>query len=121
MTFRPLLAAAAALLAALSPALAAYPVVSNLTAAQRPGTKLVDITYDVTADTQTVKVILEISGDGEATWAVPVKSVTGPVGSDVAVGPDKTITWSTGVDWDRPYSPKRRNLGLADHLPRNSR
>jgi hypothetical protein len=34
---------------------AAAPVVSNLTAAQRFGTKLVDITYDVTADTPTPK------------------------------------------------------------------
>jgi hypothetical protein len=60
MTFRPLLAAAAALLASVFPALAADPVVSNLTASQRAGTKLVDITYDVTADTPTVKLTLEI-------------------------------------------------------------
>jgi hypothetical protein len=32
--------------------LAADPVVSNVQCQQRPGTKLVDITYDVTADTQ---------------------------------------------------------------------
>jgi hypothetical protein len=42
--------ATAALLAPVLPALAADPVVSNLTASQRAGTKLVDITYDVTAN-----------------------------------------------------------------------
>jgi hypothetical protein len=41
--------AVAALLTSLGPALAADPAVSNLTASQRPETKLVDITYDVTA------------------------------------------------------------------------
>jgi len=40
--------------------LAADPVVSNLTAVQRAGTKLVDITYDVTADTPKVRVSPEI-------------------------------------------------------------
>ncbi len=51
MTFRRLVAAAAALLASLSPTLAADPVVSNLSAAQGPGTKLVDATCEVTAAT----------------------------------------------------------------------
>ena len=47
---------------------AADPVVSNIFAVQRPGTKLVDITYDVTADTPTVGVTLRISSDGGATF-----------------------------------------------------
>ena len=38
--------------------LAADPVVSNVQGLQRPGTKLVDITYDVTADTPTVGVTM---------------------------------------------------------------
>ena len=60
----------AAFLAALTfttAARAAAPGVSNLTATQRTGTKLVDITYDVTADTPTVIVSLEISSDGGTT------------------------------------------------------
>ena len=40
---------------------AADPVVSNISAVQRAGTKLVDITYDVTADTPTVRVSPETS------------------------------------------------------------
>ena len=43
------------------------PVVSNISAVQRAGTKLVDITYDVTADTSTVAVTLAISSNGSTT------------------------------------------------------
>ena len=86
MTTRPLLAAALAILGTIATAIAADPVVSNLTAAQRPGTKLVDITYDVTADTPTVRVTLEISSDGGTTYSVPVTSATGEWGHGVMNG-----------------------------------
>ena len=49
MTTRHLFTAALAILGAITNLLAADPLVSNLTAAQRPGTKLVDTTCDVTA------------------------------------------------------------------------
>jgi formylglycine-generating enzyme required for sulfatase activity len=114
MTFRPLLAAAAALLASLGPVLSADPVVSNLTASQRAGTKLVDITYDVTADTSTVKVTLEISSDGGATYDVPVTAVSGAVGGGVSVGTGKTITWNAGVDWNGKFTPQTRFRVVAD-------
>jgi hypothetical protein len=55
---------------------AADPVVSNLTAAQRAGTKLVDITYDVTADPPTMFVSLEISSDGGTTFSVPATTAS---------------------------------------------
>ena len=51
MTARHLLTAALAILGTFATALAADPLVSNLTAAQRPGTKLVDTTCDVDAPT----------------------------------------------------------------------
>jgi hypothetical protein len=51
MTLRPLLAAAVALLASLCPALAADPMVSNLTPAQRLETKPTDTTSEVSAAT----------------------------------------------------------------------
>lgn len=93
---------------------AADPVVSNLTATQRPGTKLVDIRYDVTADTPTVKVTLEISGDAGVTYTIAVTSATGAVGNGVAVGSGKTITWNAGVDWDGKYNPQTRFRVVAD-------
>jgi hypothetical protein len=70
----------------LSPSLfAANPIVSNLTAAQRPGTKLVDITYDITADTPTIGVTLRISSDGGTTFSVPATTLSGAFGADVGV------------------------------------
>jgi hypothetical protein len=96
---------------------AADPVVSNLTAAQRPGTKLVDIHYDVTADTPTVKVTLEISSDGGTTYSVPVTSATGAVGNGVAVETGKTITWNAGVDWNGKFTPQTRFRVVVDDAP----
>jgi uncharacterized repeat protein (TIGR02543 family) len=87
---------------------AADPVVSNLTAAQRPGTKLVDITYDVTADTPTVGITLRISSDGGTTFSVPAITLTGAVGPNVTVGTDKVITWNAGTDWLGNYSSAMR-------------
>ena len=116
MKVHPLLAVVAALLWSYIPARAADPVVSNLTATQRAGTKLVDITYDVSADTPTVQVTLEISSDGGATYAVPVAAVTGAVGNEVAIGTAKTITWDAGVDLDGQYTPQTRFRVMADDL-----
>ncbi|TAF23807.1 MAG: hypothetical protein EAZ71_12015, partial [Verrucomicrobia bacterium] len=116
MTFRPLLTAALAILGTFATAIAADPVVSNLTAAQRPGKKLVDITYDVTADTPTVKVTLEISSDGGTTYSVPVTSATGAVGDGVAIGTGKTITWNAGVDWDGKFTAQTSFRVVADDL-----
>lgn len=46
---------------------AAPPVVSNVRASQQSGTKLVDICYDVTADTSTLAVSVQVSADGGST------------------------------------------------------
>lgn len=51
MTTSHLFTAALAILSTFATAFAADPVVSNLTPAQRPGTKLVDATCGVTATT----------------------------------------------------------------------
>ncbi len=108
---------AAALISGALPGLAADPVVSNLKAVQREGTKLVDITYDVAADTATVEVSLQISGDGGATFAVPAVSVTGAVGAGVITGTGKALTWNAGADWNGQYSPQVRFKVVADDVP----
>ncbi len=101
--------AALALAVGLSSSLfAAEPVVSNVNGVQRAGTKLVDISYDVTADTPTVTVSLRISSDGGATFSVPVTTLSGAVGADVAVGAGKVITWNAGTDWLGNYSSTMR-------------
>jgi|GEM_PF-1510700 len=95
----------------------AAPVVSNLTAAQRAGTELVDISYDLEAPGfGPVTVTLEASIDGGATWTVPVVSATGAVGGSVTPGTGKAIVWNAGVDWLGKYSTQMRFRVMADDL-----
>jgi formylglycine-generating enzyme required for sulfatase activity len=82
--------------------------VSNVRAAQRVGTKLVYIDYDVAGATAPVAVSLLVSPDGGATWAVPVTSATGAVGNAVTAGSNLRITWDAGVDWNGQYSTQTR-------------
>ena len=96
--------------------LAADPVVSNISAVQRAGTKLVDITYDVTADTPTVLVALEISNDGGQTFTVPAVTTSGALGSGIATGTGKVITWNAGIDWNGRPSSQLRFKVVADDL-----
>src|SRR5436309_989258 len=57
---------------------AAAPVVTNVVAAQRSGTKLIDIHYDVfDADGDLLKVRVEISQNGGTSYSVPAVSLSG--------------------------------------------
>lgn len=94
----------------------AEPVITNITATQRSGTKIVDISYDLASVTPTVKVTLEISSDGGLTYNVPVASTTGAIGNAVTVGSGKTIDWNAGVDWDGNFSNQMRFRLIADDL-----
>jgi formylglycine-generating enzyme required for sulfatase activity len=85
---------------------AAPPVVSNVTASQRAGTKLVDITYNVSdsdGDLQTIGV--EVSGDGGLTYTIPATALSGHVGAGIAPGSGRSIVWNAGVDWNGQYVP----------------
>jgi formylglycine-generating enzyme required for sulfatase activity len=93
---------------------AAAPVVSNISAAQRPNSRLVDITYDVAADFPTVSVSLQVSSDGGSTFAVPATTLSGAIGAGVATGTAKTITWDAGADWSGQYSTQMRFKVIAD-------
>jgi hypothetical protein len=92
------------------------PIVNNVSAAQRLGVKLVDITYDLTAvGWSGLTVSLEVSNDGGATWNVPVVTASGAIGSNVAPGTGKTIVWDVGADWPRSYSSQMRFRVTADN------
>jgi sulfatase modifying factor 1 len=95
---------------------AADPVVSNITAVQRVGTKLVDISYNVTADTTTVQIDLKISNNGGQTFTVPAVSTSGAVGAGIPTGANKTITWNAGVDWNGFNASQLRFKVIADDL-----
>jgi hypothetical protein len=94
---------------------AAAPPVSNVRASQRPGTKLVDILYDLSdPDSSTLSVLLQVSADGGATWTVPARSFSGAVGGGVAPGLDKAVVWDAGADWDGQFTSQCRVNVLAD-------
>ncbi len=72
--------------------------VSNLSVAQRPGTKLVDISYDVAStETNVVSVVLSVSN---GTAAVSALRVTGDAGAGVATGPGKSMVWDMAAEWN---------------------
>jgi formylglycine-generating enzyme required for sulfatase activity len=86
------------------PVMAATPVVSNVQASQRAGTKLVDISYgvsDTSGHAQTIQVY--VSGDGGMTYRIPAVTVSGHVGSGVTPGTGKHIVWDAGKDWNGQY------------------
>jgi formylglycine-generating enzyme required for sulfatase activity len=89
-------------------------VVSNISAAQRPNSRFVDITYDVAADFPTVSVSLQVSSNGGSTFAVPATTLSGAIGAGVATGTAKKITWDAGADWSGQYSTQMRFKVIAD-------
>lgn len=95
---------------------AATPIVSNVRASQRPGSKLVDIYYDlVDADTSALTVYIQISSDAGSTWTVPARTFTGAVGGGVAPGPNKYVVWNAGADWDGQFTAQCRvNVSAND-------
>ena len=95
----------------------ADPVVSNISAVQRAGTKLVDITYNVVAD-YPLSVALQISSDAGATFTVPAMTTSGAIGTGVAAGVGKLITWNAGTDWGGQVSATMRfKVTATDVIP----
>ena len=94
----------ALLFGTLSAYAASPPVVSNVRAAQRTGSKLVDIYYDVTdVDGGTELIQMQVSGDGGLTYTIPCVTLSGDVGSGVTLGTNKHIVWNAGVDWNGQF------------------
>jgi sulfatase modifying factor 1 len=91
------------------PLWAVDPVVSNVRSVQRPGTRLVDITYDVAdSDSPTVGVAVEVSADSGITYTVLAESFTGDVGNGIKPGTGKRVVWDAKADWPNKYSSKVR-------------
>jgi formylglycine-generating enzyme required for sulfatase activity len=77
---------------------AAGPTVSNVRAAQRPGTTMVDVYYDVAdPDSSALTVSVAVSPNGGASYFSPGASVSG-AGTVLAPGSNKKLTWNAGVD-----------------------
>ena len=99
--------------------LAAAPVVSNVRASQRAGSKVVDIYYDLAdSDSASVRVSLQISSDGGTTWVVPAQTLVGTgFGDLVKPGNGRWIGWNAGVDWNGQASDKVRFRIIANDDP----
>ncbi|MDD4018433.1 MAG: formylglycine-generating enzyme family protein [Kiritimatiellae bacterium] len=73
--------------------------VSNLTVAQRPGTKLMDVSYDLGGPVgQPATVILEVKQAGYPV-AVTSNTLSGAVGPGIEAGTGKAFTWNAGLNW----------------------
>lgn len=93
---------------------AAAPVVSNVRAQQRLGTKLIDITYDLAdSDGGTVYISAQIFA---GTTALPAFSLSGHIGAGVTPGTNKAIVWNAGQDWNRQYTTQGKVRIIADDL-----
>ena len=92
------------------------PVVSNVQAKQREGSRMVDITYDVAdPDSSTLTVYLKVSADGGATWKGPVELVSGDVGSGIVPGGGKRLVWDAGKEMPNQFGVKYRyRIGASD-------
>ncbi|NQW99372.1 SUMF1/EgtB/PvdO family nonheme iron enzyme [bacterium] len=92
----------------LAPVASAQLAAGNIRPAQRAGSKLVDIDYDVTGTSAPVSVSLQGSADGGVTWTLPLASLTGAVGSNVTPGSNLRITWNAGADWNQQVSTQTK-------------
>jgi formylglycine-generating enzyme required for sulfatase activity len=75
------------------------PVVKNVSAKQRPGTRFVDITYDVEdADGDVLEITIKVSNDGGKTFNITPKALTGDVGKGIQPGKGKKVVWDVVKD-----------------------
>jgi formylglycine-generating enzyme required for sulfatase activity len=94
----------------------APPVVSNVRAAQRVGTQLVDIYYDLAdPSSASAAITVLVSTNGGASYTLPATSFSGPGwGNGITPGPNKQITWNASADWSGHYSANVRFRVTAD-------
>lgn len=94
---------------------AAPPQVTGIRAAQRPGTHLVDIFYNLAdPDNDLCTVTLLISADGGVSYSVPVLNTSGAIGPNVAPGQERQIIWNAGADWPGQFTDQARVRLIAD-------
>lgn len=95
------------------------PVVTNVFIAQRAGTKLVDITYDVTdADGDPLTITVEVSTDGGQNYTLPAENFRGTgYGPGIEPGTNLSVVWDAGADWPDSRTTNLRVRVTADDTP----
>ena len=95
------------------------PEIRNLKVQQRPGTYLVDVTFDL-VDPDSLNGVflsLEASSDNGVNFNLPAKTVTGNTGL-IKPGTGKKIVWDAFTDWPDKYTPNAKVRVVAnDSLP----
>ncbi len=91
------------------------PVVKNVQVGQRPGTKLINITFDVSdSDNDPLNVIVRISAPGSNSFQVETINISGDVGEGIMPGTGKTIVWNSGIDCPNNYGSDFKVMIHAD-------
>jgi formylglycine-generating enzyme required for sulfatase activity len=95
---------------------AAPPVVSGVTASQRAGSKIVDISYNVTMDAgQTAFVELWFSPDNGLNFPIRCLDITGDVDANVSAGVGKSVEWNAESDWDQQFTANGKIRVIATY------
>lgn len=92
--------------------------VSNVNAAQRAGTGLVDIYYDLAdlyAGDASISVL--VSTDGGQSYHAAAASFSGDVGNGISPGTARHIVWDVGADWSAISAANVRVKIVADRAP----
>ena len=95
------------------------PEIRNLKVQQRPGTYLVDVTFDL-VDPDSLNGVflsLEASSDNGVNFNLPAKTLSGDTGL-IKPGTGKKIVWDAFTDWPDKYTPNAKVRIVAnDSLP----
>ncbi|MCX6872427.1 MAG: SUMF1/EgtB/PvdO family nonheme iron enzyme [Verrucomicrobia bacterium] len=91
--------------------------ITNVRAAQRAGSNLVDIDYDVTGTTLPLRISLEVSADDGTTYNIPATALTGAAGANVTPATNLRLTWDAGKNWGGRFSTTMRYKVVADDDP----
>lgn len=79
--------------------------ISNITAEQNIGARTIAVHYNLN---KTATINLDISSDGGITWDIATTTLTGQIGSGIAVGNNKTISWNAGADFNNEEKSSMR-------------
>jgi len=93
---------------------AGAPVISNVRAAQRTGTGLVDIYYDLASASNALTVSVSISTNAGLAFNAPAASLSGDLGSGKTPGTGKHVVWNAGTDLTALYFPNVKVRVTAD-------
>ena len=97
-------------------AFAAPPRVTNVVAAQRPDTKLVDITYNLDLDEgETAYVEIWFSHDNGRSFPISADAVSGHVDEGMTAG-NKAVVWDAEEDWDQRFTQQGKIRELQAEL-----